>query len=276
MQTFQLFALLAASLLAGLSYAQNYSASLAGSNEVPPNNSPATGTCFAAAASDQSGTRYLYYNLSVINISNPVAAHFHYGPSGVSGPIIVPIFDLTVLATVPLINGSLVTEGFVTNDTIFNPDNMSPITTFASFASALSNGSIYINVHTRLSPNVPIQPGNIPTGEVRCQFPASANGTAATIPVTTMATTSATASSSTMSFLPISSTILSATESATGAATTTSPSTSTVAQTTASAPATTGSGGPPTLTEAPPGGTPTPVGAPAAAPTGAPGGPATA
>jgi hypothetical protein len=57
-------------------------ADLKGSNEVPPNNSTATGT---ATATLDTQTRILTYHITFAGLSGPVvAAHFH-GPSAASG-----------------------------------------------------------------------------------------------------------------------------------------------------------------------------------------------
>jgi hypothetical protein len=57
-------------------------ADLKGSNEVPPNNSTATGT---ATATLDTQTRVLTYHITFAGLSGPVvAAHFH-GPSATSG-----------------------------------------------------------------------------------------------------------------------------------------------------------------------------------------------
>ena len=65
-----------------------FTANLLGSNETPPNSSPATGLgtfIFDTIAQD------IIYTVSYSGLtSNSTMAHIHFGPVGTSGPIILP------------------------------------------------------------------------------------------------------------------------------------------------------------------------------------------
>src|SRR5947199_10552171 len=65
-----------------------FSNTLSGANETPPNSSTATGSTvvvFDTTAQNLSYT-FTYSGLS----ANATAAHIHFGPVGVAGPIILP------------------------------------------------------------------------------------------------------------------------------------------------------------------------------------------
>jgi hypothetical protein len=66
-----------------------FSSILAGSNEVPPNGSPATGTS-VGTYDDVSNMFMMDTNASGF-VANVTAAHIHLAPPGVSGPIIFPL-----------------------------------------------------------------------------------------------------------------------------------------------------------------------------------------
>lgn len=67
----------------------DFVATLSGGAEVPPNNSPATGT---VAVTYNKANRELQYTINYSGLtSNLVAAHFHVAPPGVNGPVVIPI-----------------------------------------------------------------------------------------------------------------------------------------------------------------------------------------
>ncbi|CAM3785434.1 CHRD domain-containing protein [Pontibacter korlensis] len=62
-------------------------ATLSGTQEVPPNNSAATGTFKGQYNKD---TKRLSYTITFAGIT-PTAMHFHKGEAGMAGPVVVPI-----------------------------------------------------------------------------------------------------------------------------------------------------------------------------------------
>lgn len=110
------------------------SAALAGTNEVPAINTPATG--FAYFTYDRM-TKMLSYHLSVSNIVTVTASHIHTGTIGVSGPIAIPL--------IAPVTGS--------SSGVVGPLN-------AAQEAALYGGGYYVNVHST----------SYPGGEIRGQI----------------------------------------------------------------------------------------------------------
>jgi hypothetical protein len=135
-----------------------FDAILQGSNEVPPTSSTATGNgmfTFDTVADD------IMYTLSYSGLtSDATAAHIHFGPVGVSGPVILP-FTPSPTGTSGTISGVLTAADLINQGT-------SGITTFTDILNAAMAGDLYSNVHT----------GNFPAGEIRGQLTEAA----ATVP----------------------------------------------------------------------------------------------
>lgn len=130
-------ALSAALFTATASFAavQNYTATLKGSTEVPPNDSKGTGT---VSASYDTATKKFSYNVTYSGLSGPAtAAHFH-GPAapGANAPPVVPV-PATALAN-PIKGEATLTD---------------------AQAGDLAAGKWYFNIHTAAHPG----------GEVRGQ-----------------------------------------------------------------------------------------------------------
>ena len=134
-----------------------YTATLAGSNEVPPTGSPATGFATFTLAGN-----LLTVDESFTGLTAPAsAAHIHCcGPAGTNEPIAVPflscpnttsgiynqIFDLSLAATY--------TSTFITQEggTVLAAEN--------GLIAALNSGTAYANIHDP----------NFPGGEIRGQI----------------------------------------------------------------------------------------------------------
>lgn len=119
-------ALACLSLLGGAATAAadtvNLKADLKAANEVPPNDSPATGTL---TATYDTATKKLTWKGSYSNLTGPaVAAHFHAGEAGKNGGIQVPI---TGASSSPFEGSATLTE---------------------AQASDLLAGKLYVNIHT--------------------------------------------------------------------------------------------------------------------------------
>lgn len=110
------------------------SAVLAGTNEVPAINTPATG--FAYFTYDRM-TKMLSYHLSASNMVTVTASHIHTGTVGVSGPVAIPL--------IAPVTGS--------SSGVVGPLN-------AAQEAALYGGGYYVNVHST----------SYPGGEIRGQI----------------------------------------------------------------------------------------------------------
>jgi hypothetical protein len=123
----------AALLVAGAAHSQNYTASLDGSQEVPPNPSPATGS----ATLTLDAAKILSYNITFSGLlGTETAAHIHCcAPPGISAGVLFPL---------PPGNPKIGSVG--------------PLT--AQQESDLNAGLMYVNIHTNLYPG----------GEIRGQI----------------------------------------------------------------------------------------------------------
>ncbi len=100
------------------------------------------------------------YTLSWTNLTGPATmAHIHFGPPGVSGPIVIPFFMSSMPAS-DTISGSLTAADF-------KPDPAGGINTIADVATAIEDGKAYVNVHT----------AQYPAGEIRGQLAVSSTAT---------------------------------------------------------------------------------------------------
>lgn len=127
-----------------------FNANLSGANEVPPNSSTATGSgSFTFDTTAQNiAFSVTYSGLS----SNAAAAHIHFGPPGVSGPIILP-FSPNPTGTSGSISGLLTAANLINQAT-------TGIATFTDVYNSAVAGNLYANLHTT----------NFPGGEIRGQL----------------------------------------------------------------------------------------------------------
>ena len=123
----------AALLVAGAAHSQNYTASLDGSQETPPNPSPATGS----ATLTLDAAKILSYNITFSGLlGTETAAHIHCcAPPGIAAGVLFPLPPCS-----PKIG------------------SVGPLT--AQQESDLNAGLMYINIHTNLYPG----------GEIRGQI----------------------------------------------------------------------------------------------------------
>jgi hypothetical protein len=161
---------------------------LTGRDEVPPNDSQATGvftlsivmggaggTTGSSAAAGGAGDFTINYKLEVTNITDATAAHIHLGAKGQNGPVIVPLF------TGPPKAGSF--TGVLAEGTLTEKDLTGPMAgkSFTDLAGAVLAGQTYVNVHTTKLAN----------GEIRGQImlPTGATGGGSTTSIVTTAST---------------------------------------------------------------------------------------
>ena len=116
----------------------NFSASLKGANEVQPVATNATGNVNVKISKDESS---IYYKVTVGNIDNVRASHFHMAPPGVNGPVVVTLF------TDPRPAGR--TNGVLAEGTISASDVTGLLAgDLDALIDRIRNGRIYVNVHT--------------------------------------------------------------------------------------------------------------------------------
>jgi hypothetical protein len=141
-------------LVAGASE-QKYTAKLSGKEEVPPNESPATGLAWVKTMNETVG-----YKVNVTDIDKATAAHIHFGEAGKNGPIILTLYKSD--KPTELKNGTL-GEANVTASNLEGPMKGKAIT---DLVTAMKNGTTYVNVHST----------DFPDGEMRGQLKVNSTG----------------------------------------------------------------------------------------------------
>ena len=143
-----------------------FAADLSGDDEVPANDSEATGRAVLALSDDASA---LYYRVMVNDIEDVTASHIHMAPAGENGPVVFPLFmggpppfdaDNPVSGNVPM-----------ADENVFD----------------LISGNYYINVHTTANPGGEIR-GQVMAEEAPMHLSAMLDGDQEVPPVMTDAT----------------------------------------------------------------------------------------
>jgi hypothetical protein len=126
---------------------QKFMAELSSQEEVPPTDSQATGSAeFTPMGSDS-----VMYNVNATNIEGVTAGHIHSGQQGENGPIVVTLFNYDS----PM--NEVSESGSITADKLEGPMAGKQL---SDLATAMGNGSTYVNIHTEQNPN----------GEIRGQI----------------------------------------------------------------------------------------------------------
>jgi len=122
--------------------------------EVPPNESPASGSAWVKINNDK-----IEYEINVTDIDKANAAHIHLGESGKNGPIILTLFkdEPTELKSGKLGEANL---------TASNLEGPMQGKTTADLVEAIQKGTTYVNVHST----------DFPDGETRGQLQANSTG----------------------------------------------------------------------------------------------------
>jgi hypothetical protein len=154
--SFVLIALLGSSLTTAVTaQPRTATAHLSGSNEVPANDSRATGQAIFQLSRDGQS---ISYRLIVANIENVTMAHIHLAPEGANGPVVVWLYPSAPPAQ--LIPGR--TNGILATGTIRTSDLVGQLAgqDLDVLLDAFAEGNAYVNVHT----------SQYPPGEVRGQI----------------------------------------------------------------------------------------------------------
>jgi hypothetical protein len=138
----------------------SFSATLTGAAEVPPVETPATGTAIFTV----SGTA-ITYTVNVANITNAVVAHIHVAPVGSNGPVRLNLCGTGAPEPACTSGTGVLATG--TNGTTVG----SPAITFDELVAAMSAGNAYVNVHTDDGVGQPnTGAGDMASGEIRGQI----------------------------------------------------------------------------------------------------------
>lgn len=140
---------------------ETFTATMTGSEEVPPKNTQATGSAKFISSSDENS---MTYRIRVANINGVTMAHIHSGETGKNGPIVVTLFK-SATSTGP-ING-LLSQGTITSTNLEGPLKGK---TISDLVKLINDGKAYANVHTQQNPK----------GEIRGQISTSAAASAST------------------------------------------------------------------------------------------------
>jgi CHRD domain len=119
---------------------QKFFADMAGSKEVPPKNTKATGTAQFYLSPDN---KTLSYKVSVYNINTVISAHIHSGKKGVNGPVVLTLFHSARPKAGPM-NGVL-SQGSATATNLEGPLKGKQM---SDLVSLIKNEEAYANVHT--------------------------------------------------------------------------------------------------------------------------------
>ncbi|HET7283316.1 MAG TPA: CHRD domain-containing protein [Nitrososphaeraceae archaeon] len=138
---------------------QTFTATMTGSEEVPPKNTQATGSAKFVSSSDGNS---MTYRIRVAHINGVTMAHIHSGSIGKNGPIVVTLFKSA--APTGTMNGPL-SQGTITSANLEGPLKGK---TISDLVKLLNDGKAYANVHTQQNPK----------GEIRGQISTSASASA--------------------------------------------------------------------------------------------------
>jgi hypothetical protein len=134
--------------------AENFRTHASGGEEVPPNDSHATGQ--ATFKLNDDGT--LSYKLIVANIENVTQSHIHVAPAGSNGGITVWLYpDAPPARLIPGTSQGILAEGTITDAEVVGPLAGQGV---ARLLAEMRAGNTYVNVHT----------SQFPPGEIRGQI----------------------------------------------------------------------------------------------------------
>jgi CHRD domain len=119
---------------------ESFSASLSGKEEVPPTGSSATG--WAKFLTDVNGTQVSYW-VNMTGLNQITGTHIHNGSAGQNGDIVV-----TLSQQESAMDGDNVTLSLKGNITIDKLEGPLKGKELSEFVSLMSDGNVYVNVHT--------------------------------------------------------------------------------------------------------------------------------
>lgn len=137
-----------------------FSAVLLGDNEVPPNNTPATGT-FRMEVDDSTATPTITFTLTYANLSTtPTVSHLHFGQFNVAGGVMIFLCGGGGQPACPTATSGTIT-GTITPANVTGPTAQGiNAGDLASALEAVQDGESYANLHST----------KFPGGEIRGQL----------------------------------------------------------------------------------------------------------
>ena len=161
MKTFFLKPACIAAAVLGMSFPAHatiitYNAALTGLQEVPPTTSPGTGSAIVTfdTVSDTLTVSETFRGLT----APTTAGSLQVGPSGRSGPVVLPFLSFPLGVTSGLFNGTFTAANLI-------PQPMYGINTFGDLVTAVEHGNTYLNIDTVLFPNGEIRGQVVPVPE---------------------------------------------------------------------------------------------------------------
>lgn len=139
----------------------DFSASLAGANEVPPVSTEGTGLATFSLNDSQTA---LEYTLITYGLKDTTMAHIHIGPAGENGPVAVFLFEPE---TSGVTRDGILAQGRITESDLMETPGVFD-GTMATLIDHLRAGTAYVNVHTVANPD----------GEIRGQVEGLQRGVA--------------------------------------------------------------------------------------------------
>jgi hypothetical protein len=134
---------------------QNFRAHLSSDQEVPPNESMATGQAIFQLSKDGES---LSYKVIVANIENVLMAHIHMAPAGQNGGVVAWLYPAgPPPALIPGTTNGILAEGEIT---AANLTGALAGMELKDLLDAMEWGNTYVNVHTSMYPG----------GEIRGQI----------------------------------------------------------------------------------------------------------
>jgi hypothetical protein len=150
-------------------FAAKFTATMSGTNEVPPVDTTATGeTIFRSSANDTT----IKYKVNVTGFSDATGAHIHMAKSGANGDVVVDLLKDSKKNPTKI---GMAIRGNITDSDLTGPMQGK---TVSDLISAINSGDTYVNVHTPTHPD----------GEIRGQIE-SGSGNAGTNETATLTVT---------------------------------------------------------------------------------------
>jgi hypothetical protein len=148
---------LAAAIPSTMSAATIYTATLLGSNEVPPTGSTATGSITVTLTGDVLAVSEVFSGLT----ASASAAHIHCcGPIGVNEPVAVPFTGFPSATSGTYMNSFDLTLASTYTAAFLTANGGTPASAEAAFIAGLNTFQTYANIHDT----------NFPGGEIRGQL----------------------------------------------------------------------------------------------------------
>ena len=120
-----------------------FAAKLTGKNEVPSEDTKATGVAGFNLVDNGNTIRY---NVNVTDIQKVTDAHIHKGKAGKNGPVVVALFKTDMPSA--MTTGTL-TKGNITSTSLEGPLKGKKLT---DLISLIKDGNAYVNVHPEANP----------------------------------------------------------------------------------------------------------------------------